>query len=66
MTTLSYEWVGTDGEKKVFKTYPEAVEWKQAHGGEFKMLTDYTPSQSVEHCIEGAAYASARWHNYKY
>lgn len=66
MTTLSYEWTGADGEKKIFKTFPEASEWKKEHGGEFKQLTDFTPSESEEYCMRGAAYASVRWHNYKF
>lgn len=65
MTTLSYEWTGNDGSKKMFNTFPEATEWKQANGGTVKQITNFTPSKEVEHCIMGAATAG-RWKNYKF
>lgn len=66
MTRLTYEWTGTDGTTKIFNTYPEVVEWKEQHGGSFKQLSNYKPSQDVEYCREGAAGAAQRWKNYKF
>jgi hypothetical protein len=65
MTTISYEWTGSDGETKIFKTYPEVLEWKQEHGGSYRQLENFEPSQDTEHCIKGAAKVT-RWKNYKF
>ena len=65
MTTLSYEWTGSNGEKKIFKTYPEVFDWEAEHGGHHKQLENFKPGQDTEHCIKGAASAK-RWKNYKF
>lgn len=66
MTYLSFECTSTDGEKKVFKTYPEAAEWRAVHGGTIKQLEDFVPSEEEEYCRVGAASANKRWKNYKF
>lgn len=66
MTYLSFKWTGPDGEEKIFKTYPQARDWKEEHGGTIKQLEEFVPTQEEAYFREGAATANKRWKNYKF